>query len=77
MFAVLLAVLSGVSYGASDFSGALATKRNDAALVTLIVQVISFAAIGILLVIGFGGGEPTVPDLLWGALGGLGATRAR
>ncbi len=74
MFAVLLAVLSGVSYGASDFTGALATKRNDAALVTLVVQVISFAAIGILLVIGFGGGEPTLPDMLWGALGGLGAT---
>lgn len=74
MFAVLLAVLSGVSYGASDFTGALATKRNDAALVTLVVQIISFAAIGILLVIGFGGGEPTMPDMLWGALGGLGAT---
>ncbi len=74
MFVVLLAVLSGISYGASDFSGALATKRNDAALVTLVVQIISFAAIGVLLFIGFGGSEPTPIDFVWGALGGIGAT---
>ena len=73
MIAVLLAVFSGISYGASDFSGAIATKKNNVVLVTLIVQVISFAAIGALVYLWFGG-EPTVADLLWGALGGVGAT---
>ncbi len=72
MFAVLLAALSGLSYGASDFSGALATKKNDAALVTLVVQVISFAALAVVLVLTFDG--TVLPsDLAWGALGGVGA----
>ncbi|MFT7474762.1 MAG: putative membrane protein [Verrucomicrobiales bacterium] len=73
MIAVLLATLSGLSYGAGDFSGALATKRNNAALVTLIVQVISFAALGVLLLFTFDGAITTA-DLAWGALAGLGAT---
>ena len=73
MFAVLLATLSGLSYGASDFSGALATKRNDAALVTLVVQIVSFAALGVVLYFTFDGAI-VAADLAWGALGGLGAT---
>lgn len=73
MFAVLLATLSGLSYGAADFSGALATKRNDAALVTLAMQVISLAALAVVLVLTFDGAVVPV-DFAWGALGGLGAT---
>lgn len=73
MFAVLLAALSGLSYGAADFSGAVASKRNNAALVTLYVQVISFASLLIVLVLSFDG-SITLVDLLWGALAGLGAT---
>ena len=73
MFPVLLATLSGLSYGASDFSGALATKKNDAALVTLVVQVVSFAALAVILILTFDG--TVLPsDLAWGALGGVGAT---
>ena len=73
MFVVLLATLSGLSYGASDFSGAIATKKNDAALVTFVVQIISFAALAIILVLTFDG--TVLPsDLAWGALGGIGAT---
>ena len=73
MFAVLLATISGVSYGAGDFAGALATKRNNAALVTLVVQVVSLVAVAIILVFTFDG--TVLPsDLAWGMLGGIGAT---
>jgi uncharacterized membrane protein len=73
MFAVLLATLSGLSYGASDFSGAIATKKNDAALVTLAVQVISLIALAVILLL-TSSATVTAVDLLWGALGGIGAT---
>lgn len=73
MFAVLLATLSGLSYGAGDFSGALATKKNDAALVTLVVQVISLLALGAVLV-STSSASVTNGDLAWGALAGIGAT---
>ena len=73
MFAVLLATLSGISYGASDFSGAIATKKNNAALVTFVVQVISLIALAGILV-STSSATVTVVDLLWGALGGIGAT---
>lgn len=73
MFAVLLATLSGLSYGASDFSGAIATKKNNAALVTFVVQVISLIALAGILV-STSSATVTVVDLLWGALGGIGAT---
>lgn len=73
MFAVLLATLSGISYGASDFSGAIATKKNNAPLVTFAVQVISLIALAGILV-STSSGTVTVVDLLWGALGGIGAT---
>lgn len=73
MIAVLFAALSGLSYGAGDFSGALATKRNDAALVTAVVQVISLVALTLLLMFTFDG-TVLATDLAWGAIGGLGAT---
>jgi uncharacterized membrane protein len=73
MFAVLLATLSGLSYGASDFSGAIATKKNHAALVTFAVQVVSLIALAVILLL-TSSATVTAVDLLWGALGGIGAT---
>lgn len=73
MIALVFAALSGLSYGASDFSGGLATKRNDAVLVTLIVQLVSVASLAVILVFS-AGATVTVGDLAWGGLGGLGAT---
>ena len=70
MLAVLFAALSGASYGASDFSGAVASKENNANVVTVAVQLVSLAALGIALV--FVSGELVANDLLWGAVGGLG-----
>ncbi len=73
MTAVLLAVLSGFSYGASDFSGALATKRNGAVLVTFVVQVFSLLSLGAVLFL-WRNGVVLETDLAWGAVGGIGAT---
>jgi len=73
MLAVLFATLSGLSYGAGDFSGAIATKRNDAALVTFVVQLISLAALAAILAT-TSGATVTPMDITWGAIGGIGAT---
>lgn len=75
MISVVFAVLSGVSYGAADFSGALATKRNDSSLVTLVVQAVSLASLGVVLMIS-SGGTIIATDLIWGAVGGVGAAVA-
>ncbi len=72
MTAVVLAALAGLSYGASDFSGALASKENDSTLITVAMQVVSLMAL--LIILGtFSTGTFVVGDLAWGALGGLGA----
>ena len=70
MTAVILAALSGLSYGASDFSGAMASKDNDATVVTVAVQMVSLAVLAVFLV--FSTAQPTTADLAWGALAGVG-----
>lgn len=72
MIGVLLAVLSGLSYGSSDYTGAVASKETDSTLVTVAMQVVSLACLGVWLVI-FPIEHRTTVDLAWGALGGLGA----
>lgn len=72
MIAIAFAAVSALSYGAADFSGALASKENDATVVTAAVQVASLLAlIGIVIV--FPQDELRAVDLGWGAVGGLGA----
>ncbi|NNF56218.1 MAG: DMT family transporter [Acidimicrobiales bacterium] len=69
MFAVVLAAMAGVFYGASDFSGAAASRGNHPTVVTLGVQITSVVAlIGALFVLD---GVFHPADLVWGALGGL------
>ncbi len=75
MLAVVYAALAGLSYGAADFSGAIAAKRDDATLVTLVVQVVSLLALGAVLLV-FSTGEILGSDMVWGAVAGLGAAAA-
>ena len=72
MVAVVFAALSGLSYGASDFSGALASKRNDSSLITVAMQVVSLASLVIAL-LWIADGTFLLTDMWWGALGGVGA----
>ena len=72
MIAVALAAVSAISYGAADFSGAIATKENDATVVTVAMQVVSLAAL-VCVVLVYPQGRLQLVDLGWGAAGGLGA----
>ena len=72
MIAVALAAVSAVSYGASDFSGAVATKENNATIVTAAVQVVSLLSLLVILW-QYPSGQLNMIDLVWGAVGGLGA----
>lgn len=75
MFGVLLATISALSYGASDFSGALASKKADSTVVTVAAQLVSLLTlVAVLLVVPED--HRTLVDLSWGALGGLGAAVA-
>ena len=69
----MFAAISGLSYGASDFSGGLATKRADTVAVTLLIQAVSLCALAVVLVVG-PAGQPTVVDLVWGGIAGLGVS---
>lgn len=75
MFAVLLAALASVSYGSSDFSGAMASKRTDSAVVTVFSQLVSLLTLGLVLLV-LTPHAWTLRDLLWGCLGGLGVAVA-
>lgn len=72
MIAVVLAALSGLSYGSADFAGAIASQRNKATLVTVVGQFVSLLAL-LVAVIVWVDGTATTADYLWGAVGGLGA----
>lgn len=72
MTAVIFAALSAASYGAVDFTGAVASKENDSTLVTVAMHVVSLVALAAIVGL-ITGGEWTAADLAWGALGGLGA----
>lgn len=71
VISVVFAVLSGLSYGASDFAGGLASKRNDAVVVTVWMQVISLSLLAF-IVYRLAPATVLVSDLAWGGIGGLG-----
>lgn len=73
MIALMFAALSGLAYGASDYSGAVASKRVDSVLVAAVVQVVSLAALGVVLFF-YTEGTIRVEGLLWGGAAGLGST---
>ncbi len=71
MVALIFAALSGLSYGASDFSGGLASKRSDPVAVTLAMQVVSLISLLVVLIV-YPFGSLLAVDLVWGAVAGLG-----
>ena len=75
MFAVALAVLSSVSYGASDFAGAMAAKSASSIAVTTLVQAVSLATLAVVLLLDPPAAMGAV-DFGWGALGGVGVAVA-
>src|SRR5215210_2004254 len=72
--AVFLALLSAATYGAGDFCGGLASRRQPAIRVTLLSQL--FGTIVLVVLVPVLGGEPTAEALGLGALAGLAGASA-
>jgi uncharacterized membrane protein len=70
--AILLALLSALSYGTGDFTAGLASRRVPAGLVTAVAQTIGLLA-ALLAVALFAGVGPRASALGWGALSGVGS----
>lgn len=70
--AVLLALLSAVAYGTSDFTAGVASRRFAAGPVTTVAQVLGVGTAAVAVVV-FPGSGPTAGALEWGALSGLGS----
>lgn len=68
--AVLLALASAITYGAADFLGGLASKRNPVYQVTFLSQVIG-SVLFALVVLAFESEEPTASAFAWGAAAGI------
>jgi drug/metabolite transporter (DMT)-like permease len=71
VLAVLLALVSAVGYGASDFAAGLATRRASVVRVTLITEAMSVAVVGVALAV-TGAGPPSLRSVAWGCAAGLG-----
>lgn len=68
---VVLALAAALGYGLSDFVGGLASRRTSPWPVAFVGAVASFAgAVALALALR---GDPALPDLLWGALAGVGS----
>ncbi len=68
--AVLLALVAALSYGLSDFSGGVFSKRTSPWAVALLAQLGGAAAVLVVAVLGHG--SPTQTDLAWSLVAGLG-----
>ncbi len=68
---VFLGLLSGITYGAADFIGGLASRRSSTLSVVVISQIAGLVALlGIVLVLPHA--TPARSDLLWGFAAGVG-----
>src|SRR4051812_5089450 len=72
--AILFALLAAVTYGAGDFCGGLASRRQAAVRVTLLSQICGTAVLFVLVPLL--GGEPTAAALAAGAAAGLAGAAA-
>jgi drug/metabolite transporter (DMT)-like permease len=70
--AILLALLSALTYGISDFGAGVASRRSDAGVVSPILLAIGLVCAGVAVAIDPGVG-PRGGALAWGAASGLGS----
>ena len=69
---VVLALLSALCYGSSDFTAGVGGRRSDPAAVTVVAQPFGLVAAAI-AVVALGARSPTAHALWWGALSGVGS----
>lgn len=67
---LLTGIGSAIAFGAGDFSGGLASKRDPVVRVVALAHLLSLA-LYLALALGTGEGLPRAADLAWGALAGL------
>lgn len=67
---VVLGLLAGITYGAADFIGGLASRRSSTLSVVVISQLVGLIILLALLPL-LPRGSPTSGDLVWGALAGV------
>ncbi|MFT4122906.1 MAG: EamA family transporter [Microbacteriaceae bacterium] len=70
-----LALLSALLYGAADYGGGKASRVLPSAIVTLVAQAVSLVLV-VVAVLVLGDPVPSIASLLWGGVGGLGASIA-
>jgi len=68
---VIFALAASLAYGLSDFVGGLASRRASAWSIAAISQLVAAVGIGAAAVVV--GGSPSLGDLAWGVLAGIGA----
>ena len=68
---VIFALTASLAYGLSDFVGGLASRRASAWSIAAISQLVAAVGIGAAAVVV--GGSPSLGDLAWGVLAGIGA----
>ncbi|MEO5711781.1 MAG: DMT family transporter [Nocardioidaceae bacterium] len=68
--AIVLALVSALAYGLSDFVGGLVSRRTSAWSVAVVGQASSALCVAVTAL--FVPGDPTRTDLLWGLLAGVG-----
>ncbi len=69
--AVILALLSAIAFGLSDFVGGLVSRQVPAWSVAVVVQASSAVSTALLAL--FVGGDPTTGDVAWALLAGVGS----
>lgn len=70
--AIILALFAAIGYGISDFAGGLGSRKSNAGLATLIVQLFGLAA-ALSAVWLLPAAQPSAQALGWGALSGIGS----
>ncbi|HET9147379.1 MAG TPA: EamA family transporter [Acetobacteraceae bacterium] len=70
--AIILALLSALSYGGSDFLAGLASRRGNEGVVLMLVQPFGLVA-ALLALAWFRGAPPGIASLAWGAASGIGS----
>jgi len=70
MLAVIYGLMAGITWGAGDFGGGLASKRLNTFMVIILSQVVGVVLL-LALAIGFKESLATPTSLLWGVLAGV------
>lgn len=70
LYVIAFGILSAIFWGAGDFSGGVATKKNGVISVATLAQIIGLLILIVVALI-FKEASPSIENVIWGALAGL------